>query len=124
MPKQHSPAEGIAFRERSHSFKLKVVREIENGRISRNYASKKYLATRSTIDYWCKKLGNDMNEKNNHSTAKEIKKLNQKNEELQLLADVRMDIIDALIKELGEDAAKKLYPKQLIEDVRKMGKSK
>ncbi len=64
-----------------------------------------------------------MNEENNHSTKKEIKKLRRQVEEMKLLNDIRMDIIDALIKEMGEDAAKKLYPKQLIEDVRRMGKN-
>jgi transposase len=117
------PAEKIPFRERSYSFKLKVVQEIENGLISRNFASKKYLATRSTIEYWCKKIGTDMSEPNNHSLQKQLKKLKKENEELKLITDIRMDIIDALIKEMGEDAAKKLYPKQLIEDVRKMGKN-
>ena len=117
------PAEKISFRERSYSFKFKVVQEIENGLISKNYASKKYLATRSTIDYWCKKIGTDMNEPNNHSIQKQLKKLKKENEELKLLTDIRMDIIDALIKEMGETAAKKLYPKQLIEEVRRMGKN-
>ncbi len=122
MTKHNSPAETICFRERSHSFKLKVVREIENGLISRNYAAKKYLASRSTIDYWCKKIGTDMSEPNNHSLQKQLKKLKKENEELKLLTDIKMDIIDALIKEMGEENAKKLYPKQLIEEVRRMGK--
>ena len=124
MTKKMLPAERIRFKECSHSFKKKVVQEIENGLISKNFASKKYLATRSTIDYWCKKLGTDMNEKSNHSTRKEIKKLKEKNEELQLICDIRQDIIDEFIKLVGEEAAKNLYPKQLIEEVRRMGKSK
>ena len=124
MTKKTNAAEPMRFKECSHAFKLKVVQEIENGLISRNFAAKKYLATRSTIEYWSKKLGTDMNEKNNHSTRKEIKKLKEKIEELQLLTDIRMDIIDELIKLVGDDAAKKLYPKQLIEEVRRMGKSK
>ena len=124
MTKKTSAAEPIRFKECSHAFKLKVVQEIENGLISKNFAAKKYLATRSTIDYWCKKLGTDMNEKNNHSTRKEIRKLKDKIEELQLIADVRQDIIDEFIRLVGEDASKNLYPKQLIEEVRRMGKSK
>lgn len=123
MTKKSPPAGQIPFKEASHAFKLKVVQEIENGLISKNYAAKKYLATRSTIDYWCKKIGTDMSEPNNHSLKKENKKLKQEIEELKLLTDIRMDIIDALIKELGEENAKKLYPKQLIEEVRKMGKN-
>ena len=124
MTKKTLPAEPMRFKECSHAFKLKVVQEIENGLISRNFAAKKYLATRSTIEYWCKKLGADMNEKNNHSTRKEIKKLKAKIEELQLITDIRQDIIDEFIKLVGEDAAKNLYPKQLIEEVRRMGRSK
>lgn len=120
MSKKTPLPEQKSFRERSYAFKLKVVREIENGLISRNYASKKYLATRSTIDYWCKKIGTDMSEPNNHSLQKELKKLKKEKEEMQLLMDVRMDIIDALVKEMGEEAAKKLYPKQLLEEVRRM----
>ena len=123
MQQTNKPAEKIPFRERSYSFKLKVVREIENGLISQNYASKKYLASRSTIEYWCKKIGTDMNDPKNKSLQKENKKLKKENEELKLLTDIRMDIIDALIKEMGEEAAKKLYPKQLIEEVRRMGKN-
>jgi transposase-like protein len=124
MTKKTLPAEPIRFKEFSHAFKLKVVQEVENGLISKNFAAKKYLATRSTIEYWCKKLGRDMNEKNNHSTQKEIKKLKAKIEELQLITDIRQDIIDEFIKLVGEDAAKNLYPKQLIEEVRRMGRSK
>jgi hypothetical protein len=123
MQKQDQPAEKIPFRERSYSFKLKVVQEIENGLISQNYAAKKYLASRSTIEYWCKKIGTDMSEPKNHSLQKENKKLKKEIEDLKLLTDIRMDIIDALIKEMGEEAAKKLYPKQLIEEVRRMGKN-
>lgn len=63
MTKKTSPAEKISFREASYSFKLKVVQEIQNGLISRNFAAKKYLASRSTIEYWYKKLATDMNEK-------------------------------------------------------------
>ena len=123
MTNKSRVAEKTSFREYSFAHKKKVVQQVENGLISKNFAAKKYLASRSTIDYWCKKLGNNMNEQNNHSTQKELKKLRKQVEEMKLLNDIRMDIIDALIKEMGEDAAKKLYPKQLIEDVRRMGKN-
>ncbi len=122
MTKKARAAEKASFREYSFALKKKVVQQVENGLISKNFAAKKYLASRSTIDYWCKKLGSNMNEENNHSTKKEIKKLRRQVEEMKLLNDIRMDIIDALIKEMGEEAAKKLYPKQLIEEVRRMGK--
>ena len=124
MTKKTLPAEKIPFRFYSHSLKMKVVHEIENGLISKNFAAKKYIASRSTIDYWCKKLGSVMEQQNNHSPNKEIRKLKSKIEDLELLSDIRMEIIDELINLIGEDKVKKLYPKQLIEEVRRMGKSK
>src|SRR5829696_3048035 len=122
MTHKNNADEKIPFREYSYSLKMKVVHEIQNGLISRNFASKKYLATRSTIDYWCKKLGTNMSEQNNYSTQKEIKKLKSQIEDLELISDLRMEIIDELMKLVGDEAAKKLYPKQLIEDVRRMKK--
>ncbi len=123
MTKKARAAEKTSFREYSFALKKKVVQQVENGLISKTFAAKKYLASRSTIDYWCIKLGSNMNEENNHSTHKELKKLRRQVEEMKLLNDIRMDIIDALIKEMGGEAAKKLYPKQLIEEVRRMGKN-
>jgi len=43
-------------KEVSFDFKLSVIDEIKNGRISANYASKKYNISRSTIAYWIKNL--------------------------------------------------------------------
>ena len=114
MTNKPSPAEKISFRERSHAFKIKVVREIENGLISRNFAAKKYLASRSSIEYWCKKLGTDMNEQNNHSTKKEIKKLKSHIEDLEFVNMVQKEALDAIFKKFGEEA-KKSYAKQLAD---------
>lgn len=121
MTKHHSPAEKISFKERSHSFKLKVVREIENGLISKNFAVKKYLATRSSIEYWCKKLGTDMNEKNNNSTQKEIKKLKAEIEELKFVNLVHSEALQEMFKKYGEDP-KKSYAGQLAEFAKELSK--
>ena len=123
MANKSRAAEKFPFREYSFALKRKVVQQIGNGLISKNYAAKNFLASRSSIDYWCKKLASDMNEQNNHSTQKELKELRQQVQEMKLLNDILMDFIDDLIKEMGEEAAKKLYPKQLIEEVRRMGKN-
>jgi len=123
MRQKPSVAEKTPFRERTHAFKLKVVHEIENGLISKNFAAKKYLATRSSIDYWCKKLGTDMSEKNNHSTQKEIKKLKAKIEELEFMNLVRKDAIAEMLKLLGEEG-KNSYAKQLEDIAREIEKGK
>lgn len=123
MTKKASPAEKIPFRESSFGFKRKVVQEIENGLISKNFAAKKYLASRSSIDYWCKKLGTDMNEENNDSTKKEIKKLKAKIEELEFINLVHKEALAEMFKKYGEDP-KKSYAKQLEEFVREIEKRK
>ena len=43
MTKKASPAEKITIPKFGFAFKLKVVQEIENGLISKNFAAKKYL---------------------------------------------------------------------------------
>jgi transposase-like protein len=43
-------------KEISYDFKISVLKEIANGLISANFASKKYNISRSTLDYWKKKL--------------------------------------------------------------------
>ena len=123
MTTKPSPAGKNRFKERTHSFKLKVVQEIENGLISRHYAAKKYLASRSSIDYWCKKLGTDMNQENNHSTNKKIKKLEAKIEELEFMNLVRKDAIAAMLKLLGEEG-KNSYAKQLEDIAREIERRK
>jgi len=123
MKKKTSPAEKMAIPKFSFAFKLKVVQEIQNGLISKNFAAKKYLASRSSIDYWCKKLGNDMTEKNNYSTQKEIKKLKAKIEELEFINLVHKEALAEMFKKFG-DEPKKSYAKQLEEFAREIEKRK
>ncbi|RYE51962.1 MAG: DNA-binding protein [Sphingobacteriales bacterium] len=111
MSKKIKADEGIRFAERSHAFKMKVVREIENGLISRNYAAKKYLATRSSIYYWFKKLST-MDDSNNKSLQKEIKKLKEEIEELKFMNQVYDESLDELFKKYNVDP-KKSYAGQL-----------
>lgn len=123
MRKESKAADKIPFSQYSHSMKIRVVQEIENGLISKNYASKKYLASRSSIDYWCKKLGTVMPDKDNHSLKKENKKLRERIEELEFMNRVRRDALEEMFKKFG-DEAKKSFPKQLEEMAREMEKRK
>lgn len=114
--------EQIPFSERSHSFKLKVVREIENGLISRNFAVKKYHASRSSIDYWYNKLSTDMNDNSeNKSLKKQIKKLKEEIEELKFIKEVHTEVIKDAFKRLGEDE-KKSYAGQLMQFAKEIEK--
>lgn len=65
----------------SFEFKIFVIEQINNGQISLNYASKKYDISRSTIDYWRKKLSNYTSINKAMSKEQEIKKLREENEE-------------------------------------------
>ena len=77
----------------SFEFKLSVIDEINNGLISTNYASKKYNISRSTIDYWRKKLSNYISKSKRMSKEQENKKLKERIEELELIKDIQQDII-------------------------------
>lgn len=120
MSKKIKPAEEIRFAERSHAFKLKVVQEIENGQISRNYAAKKYLASRGTIYYWLKKFST-MNDQDNKSLQKQIKKLKEEIEELKFMNQVYDETLDELGKKYKLNG-KKSYAEQLREFAKELQK--
>lgn len=107
----------------NYGFKMKVVDEIQNGLISKNFAAKKYLVARSTIEYWCKKLGKPM-AKENHSLQKELKRLKDRVEELELIKDIQQDMIAEYSNIVGRETTKKLLPKPLIEELLRKGKLK
>ena len=62
-------------KECSFEFKTFVIEQINNGQISVNFAAKKYNVSRSTLDYWRKKLSNYESKQANMSLEKEVKKL-------------------------------------------------
>ncbi len=90
-------------REVSFDFKLSVIDEINNGLISVNYASKKYNISRSTIDYWMKKLSNYASKSKRMSKDQENKKLRERIEELEFIKDFQQDMIAEFEKVTGEE---------------------
>ena len=80
----------------SFDFKIFVIDEINNGRISLNFASKKYGISRSTIDYWLKKLSNYTSKSKAMSKNEELKKLRERIEELEFVKDFQQDMIAEL----------------------------
>ena len=87
----------------SFDFKISVIDEINNGLISLNYASKKYNISRSTIDYWRKKLSNYVSKSKSMSKEQEIKKLKERIEELEFVKDFQQDMIVEFEKITGEE---------------------
>ena len=109
-------------REVSFDFKLYVIDEINNGLISVNYASKKYNISRSTIDYWMKKLSNYASKSKGMSKNEELKKLRERIEELEFIKDFQQDMIAEFEKITGEELSKKFLPEHLAQEIQKKKK--
>ena len=109
-------------RQVSFEFKLSVIDEINNGLISLNYASKKYNISRSTIDYWRKKLSNYVSKSRSMSKEQEIKKLRERIEELEFIKDFQQDMIAEFEKVTGEELSKKFLPEHLANEIQRKKK--
>ena len=91
------------YRKIGFDFKLFIIGEIENGKISINYASKKYNVSRSSISYWIKKYSTLQSEEQGMSKQEEIKKLKEKIAELEFVKEFQQDIIADLENITGHD---------------------
>ncbi len=108
--------------EVSFDFKLSIIAEINNGLISQNHASKKYNISRSTIDYWIKKLSNYASKSKAMSKNQELKKLQDRIEELEFIKDFQQDLIVEFEKVTGEELSKKYLPEHLVQEIQKKKK--
>lgn len=106
----------------SFDFKLSVIAEINNGRISVNYASKKYDISRSTIQYWMKKLSNYESLSMQSNKDLEIKKLRERIEALEFIKDFQQDIIVEFEKVTGQELSKKFLPEHLANEIQRKKK--
>lgn len=106
----------------SFEFKIFVISQINNGQISTNFASKKYDISRSTIDYWRKKLSNYTSKSKAMSKELEIKKLKEKLQELEWIKDFQQDVIVEFEKVTGKELSKELLPKHLANEIQKRKK--
>jgi transposase-like protein len=109
-------------KEVSFEFKIFVIELINNGQISLNYASKKYDISRSTIDYWRRKLSNYTSKNKAMSKDQEIKKLKEKLEELEFIKDFQQDLIAEFEKVTGKELSKEFLPEQLVKEIQKKKK--
>ena len=75
MKEQKVPCRKKSYEKVGFDLKLLVIDQIQNGRISINYAAKKYNISRSSIDYWLKKYSTLEQKKLGMSKQDEIKKL-------------------------------------------------
>ena len=99
--------------------KLEIVRKVTNGQISVNHAAKEYGISRSSIDYWIKKLATFNQKSIGMSKDQEIKKLKEKIQELEFVKDFQQDIIADFENITGEHLSKKYLPEALAKEIEK-----
>ena len=108
-----------AYEKVSFDLKLSVIDQINNGQISINHASKVYGISRSTITYWNKKLRSFEQNSKTMSKNDEIKRLRERNEELEFIKDLQQDIIADFENVTGEILSKKYLPETLAKEIEK-----
>jgi transposase-like protein len=106
-------------KECSFEFKLFVIEQINNGQISLNFASKKYNISRSTLDYWLKRLSNYTSKTKSMGLEHENKKLRDRIEELECVTDFQKDLIANFEIVTGKELSKKYLPEHLSNEIQK-----
>jgi transposase len=119
MKEQKVPCRKKSYEKVGFDLKLLVIDQIQNGRISINYAAKKYNISRSSIDYWLKKYSTLEQKKLGMSKKDEIKKLKERIEELEFVKDFQQDVIADMELITGVDLSKKSLPKTLADEIQK-----
>jgi transposase len=119
MKEQKVPCRKKSYEKVGFDLKLLIIDQIQNGRISINYASKKYNVSRSSIDYWLKKYSTLEQKKLGMSKKDEIKKLKERIKELEFVKDFQQDIIADMELITGVDLSKKSLPKTLADEIQK-----
>jgi transposase-like protein len=109
-------------REVSFDFKISVIDEINNGRISVNYAAKKHNLSRSTIQYWMKKLSNYESKSKLVNKDQENKKLKERIEALEFIKEFQQEMIIEFEKITGEELSKKYLPEHLANEIQRKKK--
>jgi transposase-like protein len=118
----HPPCRKKNVKECSFEFKSFVIEQINNGQISLNFAAQKYNVSRSTLDYWRKKLSNYSSKNTAMSLEQEIKKLRERNEELEFIKDFQQDLIIEFEKVTGKELSKKYLPESLSDEIQRKKK--
>jgi transposase-like protein len=106
----------------SFEFKTFVIDQINNGQISLNFASKKYNVSRSTLDYWQKKLSNYQSKESGMSLEKALKKSQERIEELEFIKEFQQDLIAEFERVTGKELSKKFLPEYLANEIQRKKK--
>lgn len=110
------------YQKISFDLKLTIIDKIHNGQISINHAAEVYNISRSAINYWMQKLTTFAQIKKGMSKNDELKRLRERNEELEFINDLQKDIIVDFEKITGEELSKKWLPEALAKEIAKRKK--
>jgi transposase len=120
---QHSKGRSIPNKHYSESFKIKVVKEIEHGLLTKEHARKRYgIKGKSAVLYWCRKYGREnypvmkskRTKKPSVIDAKDMKiiELETRLKESQLKIDALESLIEVANEQYGTDLKKKVGLRQ------------
>ena len=107
------------YQKISFDLKLSIIDQIANGQISVNHAANKYNISRSSIEYWIKKLSNFDERSKTMSKNDQIKKLKERIDELEFVKDFQQDVIADFENITGEYVSKKYLPGALAKEIEK-----
>jgi len=110
------------YQKVSFDLKLTIIDKIHNGQISVNHAAEVYNISRSAINYWIQKLSTFAQTNKSMSKNDELKKLRERNEELEFINDLQKDMIVDFEKITGEELSKKFLPEALAIEIAKRKK--
>ena len=117
MKTQKEPWHKKTYEKVTLELKLFVVDQIQNGQIATNFASKKQGVPRTTISYQLKKYSTLVQQNTGMSKLHQIKKLQERIEELEFVKDFQQDIIADMELITGVDMSKKSLPKIVADEI-------
>lgn len=117
MKEEQLPCQKKTYQKIGFDLKLSIIDEIQNGRISINYASKKYNVSRGSITYWINKYSTVDQRQKEMSKNDEIKKLKDRIEELEFIKEFQQQVILDFEESTGLDYAKKSIPETLKKEL-------
>ena len=124
MKDKNQPCRKKSYKKVGFDLKLIIIDQIQNGQISINHAAKKYEVSRASIDYWLKKYSTFEQKKKAVSKKDQIKKLQEKIDELEFVKEFQQGYIADLENETGLDLAKKYLPETLAKQIAKKKKDR
>ncbi len=123
LSRKWKPAEKMELNKPSFALKKKVIQQIINGQISIHAAAIKYDLCRSSIDYWLKKFTTLEEAEGYMEKDKELKKLQQRIQELEWIKEFQQDLIAEFELTTGKALAKKYLPEHLAKEIERKKKA-